>query len=122
MLKKLFNIESGAQIILDLYALKLFDFCQQLRIHSTLIVLVRQNADSERFLLHAKTLLRHLRRDRRKGAKYYHRSCEPFALLESCIRNNPLRRLAAPPLPKGEAFICLAELHYRLSRWESCQR
>ena len=47
----------------------------------------RQISDNARSLGREGILLRRLRRDRRKGEEYCRRSCAPFALLESRIRN-----------------------------------
>jgi len=47
----------------------------------------RRSADSERFLSHAGTLWGRVRRGRRRGGEYCRRSCAPFALLLSRIRN-----------------------------------
>ena len=79
--------EQGIQIILDLYAFNLFCFRQQLRVHSTLIVLVRRNAGNALSHVHARTLWGRARRGRQQDGVCCHRLCEPFVLLESRIRN-----------------------------------
>ena len=84
--------------------------------------MLRQSVENALPLAGGGILSHHLRRDRPKGEECYRKSHAPSALLLSRIRNNPLRRLAAPPLPKGEAFGAFGKVYYRLSLWESCQR